>query len=68
MKELVSYIVGGNFYKYSVYKVRDGKGVEYYIAEPENLGATIIGDSIKDLQRQADIIAVALNDFTKRIK
>lgn len=66
MKEYVGCLIGGNFYKYEVYKVTDAKGMVLYIAEPVGMGGTRVAKTQEELAQQVDKDAKYMNKYCGR--
>jgi hypothetical protein len=64
---LKTWLIGG-YYQYQVFKVVDGAGRIYYLAEPMNRGATRIADTEETLRQILEADNQIMKRFQQRIK
>lgn len=64
---LKTWLIGGH-YQYQVFKVVDGAGRLYYLAEPTNGGATRIADTEETLRQILEADNQIIKRFQQRIK
>lgn len=61
MKKNIGYLITGNFYRYNVYKITDGKNNIFYNAEPVGAGVTRVAETLEKLKQILDHDVWALN-------
>lgn len=64
---LKTWLIGG-YYQYQVFKVVDGAGRIYYLAEPTNRGATRIADTEETLRQILESDNQIMKRFQQRVK
>lgn len=63
---LKTWLIGG-YYQYQVFKVVDGAGRLYYLAEPTNRGATRIAGSEETLRQILEADNQIIERFQQRV-
>lgn len=61
-------IIVGDFYSYKVYRIVDGIGQTYYMANPVSHGGTVLADKEEEIKPQLEKQVPILNDFLSKVR
>ena len=67
-KEFLRLIIVGDFFQFKLFRVVDAAHQVYYIGERINRGATVIGDTVEDVERQLEAQVPLINRFLEKTK